>query len=279
MRILSIQSHVVHGYVGNKSAVFPLQLLGIDVSPLNTVQYSNHLGHPRHSGIMFPASHIKDLMEGLIIGGFAEKYDAILTGYVGNSDSLRIIGEQIVKYKSLNEGMRVIVDPVLGDDGKLYCPVDLVAEYQQFIRNADLITPNGFESELLSDLSLSSGISAVMTKLHSMGPKQVVITSVVNLKNEMFLHGSCLIGGAFSIKICHLKQHFTGTGDLFSALLLAYTASLPLKDACLKAVDTMKAVLGKTIELADRNGELAIIESARFILDPPPFSEALDSNS
>ena len=80
-RILSIQSHVASGYVGNRSAVFPLQRLGCEVNFINTVQFSNHTGYGKWTGEIFSAQHIQDVINGLWENGQIERLDAILSGY------------------------------------------------------------------------------------------------------------------------------------------------------------------------------------------------------
>jgi pyridoxine kinase len=78
-RVLSIQSHTVQGYVGNKSAVFPLQLLGFDVDPINSVQFSNHTGYPTFRGQVLNGSQLWDLIEGLAENDLLH-YTHLLTG-------------------------------------------------------------------------------------------------------------------------------------------------------------------------------------------------------
>lgn len=80
-RILSIQSHTVHGHVGNKSAVFPLQLLGFNVDPINSVQFSNHTGYANgFKGDILSGEQLDALMEGLEANGMLSSYTALLTG-------------------------------------------------------------------------------------------------------------------------------------------------------------------------------------------------------
>jgi pyridoxine kinase len=145
--ILSVQSHVVHGYVGNKASTFPLQLLGFEVDPLNTVQFSNHKRYPICTGMAFDMDHFRVLFDGLIDNGFVKDYTHILTGYIGTPRAISAISNEIKRVKELNSDVKVVIDPVLGDDGRLYVETDCVPAYIQILSLADLITPNGFEAE------------------------------------------------------------------------------------------------------------------------------------
>src|SRR4029077_9822970 len=83
MNLLSIQSHVVYGHVGNAAAVFALQRLGIEVWPINTVQLSNHPGYGAWTGRVFDAGVIRELADGVAKRGVFEACDGVISGYVG----------------------------------------------------------------------------------------------------------------------------------------------------------------------------------------------------
>ncbi|KAJ2374238.1 putative pyridoxal kinase [Coemansia sp. RSA 2607] len=235
-RVLSIQSHVVSGYVGNRAATFPLQLLGHEVDVINTVQFSNHTGYNQFHGQRFPAEHILDLFAGLQINGLDTGYTHLLCGYMGNSDNVRAV-ESIAKVLQVtNPGLRFVLDPVLGDDGALYVPEELVALYRDVLCPlASLLTPNQFEAELLTGVTIASLDDArhACDKLHKLGIPNVVITSTRLNGSENTLH---LVGSEmdfttgksdqFFIEFPRLEGYFTGTGDFFAALTMARHASL-----------------------------------------------------
>jgi pyridoxine kinase len=126
-----------------------MQLLGYEVDPLNTVEFSNHTRYSCFTGTSVKESIIADLFRGLIKNDFANEYSHILTGYVGKEDSLETIANNVQILKQLNGNIKVLVDPVLGDNGNLYCPPELVPIYKiKLFPLADIITPNGFEAEL-----------------------------------------------------------------------------------------------------------------------------------
>ncbi len=100
-RVLSIQSTVVHGYVGNKAAMFPLQLHGLDVDPLNSVQLSNHTGYKYCTGQKFDGAQCREIMQGLKKNGLM-KYQYVLSGYMGSLSFLEAVVEQIEELKRDN---------------------------------------------------------------------------------------------------------------------------------------------------------------------------------
>ena len=152
-RVLSIQSHVVHGYVGNKSSSFPLQLLGFDVDQINTVQFSNHTRYKQHTGQLLSSEHLLDLVDGLEANSILHLYSHVLSGYQSAS-SLKVVFETVVKIKRLNPDLFYLMDPVLGDNGQLYCAPECIDLYISMCRVADLITPNDFEAKILTRVAI-----------------------------------------------------------------------------------------------------------------------------
>ena len=154
-RCLSIQSHVVSGYVGNKSATFPLQLHGINVSAVNSVQFACHTGYKhKPKGHVLNGDDLMQLMAGLEENGLAA-FDFLLTGYIGNADFLHKVLDVLKSLKANSANVAYHCDPVLGDHGKLYVPEALVDEYKRnVVPVADVLTPNEFEAELLSDVTI-----------------------------------------------------------------------------------------------------------------------------
>ncbi|KAJ3074883.1 hypothetical protein HDU98_009953 [Podochytrium sp. JEL0797] len=296
-RVLSVQSHVVHGHVGNKSATFPLQLLGFNVDPLNTVQFSNHTGYGFFTGQRLDGAQILDLIAGLERNTLLDQYSHLLTGYLGTESILAAVLELARKLKSRPHPPLFLMDPVLGDNNQLYVPKELVEMYRdKLCPHADIITPNGFEAELLSGVDRMTSYDRVelaLSKLHALGPECVVITSVDFDASSptLALFASHLPSKTlFSIEFPKLEGSFTGTGDLFAALLLARIGSTTagmridkesLVEACEMAVATMHHVLNETIVRMRKQGvdekeaghdmkfrELCLIESKRWIEAP-----------
>ena len=150
-KVLSIQSHVIHGYVGNKAATFPLQYRGWDVDVLNTVQFSNHSGYAHFTGFKCSTEELVDIVEKGLIGSLRIKYDAVLSGYLPNVQALQKVAGIVGQLCEGSENVKWILDPVLGDNGRLYVDRECVAVYQDILQNFKifLATPNQFEMELL----------------------------------------------------------------------------------------------------------------------------------
>ncbi|KAJ2502899.1 putative pyridoxal kinase [Coemansia sp. RSA 1972] len=271
-RILSIQSHVVSGYVGNRAATFPLQLLGHEVDVINTVQFSNHTGYNAVRGDRFSASHVLDLFDGLQTNSL-DAYTHLLTGYMGNSDNVRAVESIAQKLKQKHPDLTFVVDPVLGDDGALYVPQELIALYRDVLCPlATLVTPNQFEAELLTNTKITSLDTAksACDELHRIGVPNVVITSAgLDSSGDHTLHliGSevCPKSGVkhqFAIAFPRLSGYYTGTGDLFAALLLAHYATLApqftepgaLARACELATATLAGIMQATKQHQESTG-------------------------
>jgi len=153
-RVLSIQSHVVRGYVGNRSAVFPLQLLDFEVDFVNSVQFSNHTGYPNWKGQIIGSDEVEELFETLKKNKVI-CYDYVLTGYCRDKKMLEKMVEIIKELKQVNPNLVYVCDPVMGDTwngkGAMYVPEELLPVYRdQVVPIANILTPNQFEAELLT---------------------------------------------------------------------------------------------------------------------------------
>ncbi|RYR18409.1 hypothetical protein Ahy_B03g063031 isoform A [Arachis hypogaea] len=259
-RVLSIQSHTVQGYVGNKSAVFPLQLLGYDVDPINSVQFSNHTDklllffhsvsralkpiihnrmrccvcrYPTFKGQVLNGQQLWELIEGLE-GNDLLYYTHLLTGYIGSVSFLDTVLEVVSKLRSVNPKLIYVCDLVMGDEGKLYVPQELISVYRErVVPVTSMLTPNQFEAELLTGFRIQSENDGrkACNFLHEAGPSKVVITSI-NIDGNLLLVGSHAKEKGkppkqFKIVIPKIPAYFTGTGDLMTALLLVWSNKYP----------------------------------------------------
>ncbi|KAK3426347.1 hypothetical protein EUGRSUZ_F02818 [Eucalyptus grandis] len=250
-RVLSIQSHTVQGYVGNKSAVFPLQLLGYDVDPINSVQFSNHTGYPTFKGQVLNGQQLWELIEGLEANDLLY-YTHLLTGYIGSVSFLNTVLRVVDKLRSVNPKLTYVCDPVMGDEGKLYIPQELVTVYREkVVPVASMLTPNQFEAELLTGYRIVSERDGreACNKLHDAGPSKVVITSI-SINGDLRLIGSHQkekgqVPEQFKILIPKIPAYFTGTGDLMTALLLGWSNKHPdnLDKAAELAVSSLQVLM------------------------------------
>eukprot|EP00050_Salpingoeca_kvevrii_P001452 m.169944 g.169944 ORF g.169944 m.169944 type:complete len:296 (-) comp10375_c0_seq2:3516-4403(-) len=278
-RILSIQSHVVSGHVGNKSATFPLQLLGYDVDAINSVQFSNHTGYASFRGTKLAADELWSIFCGLEANDLLQ-YTHLLTGYVGSAEFLSTVVRIVRRMREINPDLIYVCDPVMGDDGKLYVPEDLVPIFRDELTPlANIITPNQFELELLTGLPTDDRASAyrAIDALHTRGIPTVIVSSFHIDEHHMEVLGSRSDAHqTFAIGFEKIAARFTGTGDLFSALVLAWShlhesSEFPL--AVSKALSTLQAVIQRTVAAAagstdPRSLELRLIDAKRDIEAP-----------
>ncbi|KAL5531277.1 hypothetical protein ACEPAG_4154 [Sanghuangporus baumii] len=152
-RVLSIQSHVTYGYVGGKAAVFPLQCLGYDVDAVNTVDFSNHSGYGRFGGSRATAQDLATIFDTMEANGLLTQ-ERIVTGYIPGAEVLSVVAKLVRKVKLKNPDIIYLLDPVLGDSGKLYVAPDVIPIYRKLLPQATVITPNWFEVETLTGIPL-----------------------------------------------------------------------------------------------------------------------------
>jgi len=280
----------VHGHVGNKSAVFPLQLLGIEVDAIDTVQFSNHTGYGSFKGKVLDADGLWDLIEGLAENGLLV-YTHLLTGYMGSAALLKVVIRIAEKLKQINPDLVYVCDPVLGDNGKLYVPEELVGVYKEsVVPLANIITPNQFEVEQLTGcvIKTEAEARAPFKAFHDQGVQTVVMTSLEGLDTIDASQIGVLAsykpaGGAAGAKggytcslvVPRVDGSYTGTGDLFAALLLAWMNDTPTQPhtAIEKVVATLQAVITRTLSAANGSTkvgdiELRLIQSKRDIEEP-----------
>lgn len=286
-RVLSIQSHVVHGYVGNKSATFPLQVLGFEVDAINSVQFSNHTGYKTIKGQVLQEKELGDLFEGLEANNLLQCYSHLLTGYIGNESFLRRISYIVKKLRQINPNLVYVCDPVMGDNGKMYVPEELLPIYrEEIIPLADIITPNQYEVELLTEnkISTEDDVWSAVQLFHDRGIDTVVISSSeLGDENELRAFLSKKNGCRYIINIPRQGNgiSFTGTGDLFASLFLAHShIADDLGSAFEKTIASLQAVLKRTIEsmptdvlsgkrkVTAQERELKLIQSKSVIENP-----------
>lgn len=230
--VLSVQSHVVHGYVGGRAATFPLQYLGWDVDNINTVNFSNHTGYGFVRGSAIEASNMTALFHGLV--DIKCKYDAIILGYIPSAELIDIMSTNVQLLKTNKPSTIYVCDPVMGDQGQLYVSEDCVEAYRRLLHEGqvDIITPNHFELELLSGCKIinETDLKIATDYLHKTCKiKHIVITSLGDeFKLGAKSHSDTIYCAVSSsddsslqyFRIPVIKSYFTGVGDLFTALLL-----------------------------------------------------------
>lgn len=273
MSILSIQSHVVYGHVGNASAAFPLQRMGFDVWPLHTVQFAAHTGYGPPRGRVFDAAMIDDVMNGLEARSDFSTCEAVLSGYLGSVDIAGAVLRAVGRVKRANGQALYCCDPVMGDEGKgFYVKPDMPA----FIRDkiapcADILTPNLFELEALTETRARShdAIKQAVAKIHAIGPRIVLVTSALVEETPEGAFDMIVSDGAacYRLRTPRLDLVPNGAGDLTAALFLGnYLKDRDVAAALSHAASAVFGILQKT-KAMDRR-ELALIAAQGEIMSP-----------
>jgi pyridoxine kinase len=271
--ILSIQSHVVYGHVGNSAAVFPLQRIGCEVWPLNTVQFSNHTGYPDFRGQAFDATMIDDCVAGVAARGALARCDAILSGYMASPEVGAAILRGVAAAREQNAGAVYCCDPVLGDVGP---GVYVRAGVAEFIREralpaATMLTPNHFELDLISGLPSTdmAGARAALDMLHRRGPHTILVTSLVldDTPADAIDLAVSENGALWRLRTPRAPINVNGAGDIIAALFLAHwlrTRSAP--EAIALAASSVYGLIEATAKAGSR--ELEIVAAQEEFVRP-----------
>lgn len=278
MNILSIQSSVAYGHVGNSAAMFPLQRLGHDVWPVYTVNYSNHTGYGAWRGPMIPASDVRDIVKGIDELGKLGEVDAVLSGYQGGPDIAGAIVDTVARVKELNPNAVYACDPVMGN-AKSGCHVS--DDIPPLLRDkvvpvADIISPNQFELGFLTGRE-ASDLESTIAAAHAareMGPSTVLVTSVLRPERPegtiemMVVSGS----GVWLVNTPHLPFKRNGSGDVTAALFTGhYVSTGDAATALAKTASSVYELLNVTYEADTR--ELALIEAQDAFVQPSELFE------
>lgn len=278
MNILSIQSWVAYGHVGNTSAVFPLQRLGAEVWAVNTVQFSNHTGYGAWTGDVYTGAQVAKIIEGVEARGAFSRCDAVLSGYMGD----RAIGDAILgaaaRVKAANPKAVFCCDPVIGDDdtGDYVRPGIAAFMREHAVPAADIITPNRYEVERLTGNAVrtQADAKAAIRTLQALGPRTVLITSVQT--EETPADAMDMIAGEggqyFLLRTPRERIHVNGAGDAIAALFLFHRlATGSVADALSRAGSSIYGLLRRTAEAGSRE-ILTVAAQDEFILPSKNFS-------
>ncbi|MBN6710675.1 pyridoxal kinase PdxY [Haemophilus haemoglobinophilus] len=272
---LSIQSHVVYGYAGNKSATFPMQLLGIDVWALNTVQFSNHTQYGKWTGMVIPKEQIGEIVQGIDNIGELHQCDAVLSGYIGSAEQVEEIIKAFHKVKERNPNAIYLCDPVMGHPDKGCIVADGVKEglIKTAMAQADIITPNLVELRELSGLAVENfeqAIEAVKVIL-SKGPKKVLVKHLSRVGKDATQFEMLLANedGIWHISrpLHDFSKEPVGVGDLTAGLFLA---NLLNGKSDVEAFEHTANAVNDVMETTHNAGvyELQTIASREWIVKP-----------
>lgn len=266
MKILSIQSAVAYGHVGNSAAVFPLQRIGVEVLPVYTVNFSNHTGYGAWRGPLISPDDVREVIAGIEDRGVLPQIDVVLSGYQGGEGIADVILEAVAKVKAANPSAIYSCDPVMGNakSGCFVAPSIPVLLRDRVVPAADLITPNQFELGFLTGTepdTLESTLGAV-DRIRATGPRTVLVTSVERPDREPGTIEMLAVDdrGAWIVQTPLLPLKANGSGDVTAALFTAhYRRTGDAADALARTTSSVFALLERTHASGER--ELQLVES------------------
>ncbi|MEV6414387.1 pyridoxal kinase PdxY [Kribbella sp. NPDC051718] len=273
MKILSIQSAVAYGHVGNSAAVFPLQRIGVEVLPVYTVNFSNHTGYGAWRGPLISPDDVREVVLGIEERGVFPQIDAVLSGYQGGEGIADVILETVERVKKANPAAVYSCDPVMGNakSGCFVAPAIPVLLRDRVVPAADIITPNQFELGFLTNTepdTLESTLASVEL-VRATGPRTVLVTSVERPDREDGTIEMLAVddSGAWLVQTPYIPMKANGSGDVTAALFTAhYGRTGDLKDALARATSSVFDLLTRTHESGER--ELQLIESQDAYANP-----------
>lgn len=273
MSILSIQSSVAYGHVGNSAAVFPLQRLGVEVWPVHTVHFSNHTGYGEWRGPLLPADDVRAVLRGVEERGAFAEVDAVLSGYQGGEDIGDVILDAVARVKAANPSAIYACDPVMGNakSGCFVHPAIPVLLRERVVPAADLITPNQFELGFLTGTqprTIEETLASV-DLARDLGPSIVLVTSVErpDAPADTIEMMAVTDDGAWIVQTPRLAMKANGSGDVTAALFTAHLLSTG--DPAVALARTSSSVfdlLQNTLDSGER--ELQLVQSQETIAEP-----------
>ena len=276
MNILSIQSWVALGHVGNAAAIFPLQRLGAEVWGVHTVQFSNHPGYGGWAGQVFTGEDVGAVVEGIAARGVLADCDAVLSGYMGDAGVGAAILQAAARVRAVNPAALYCCDPVMGDAGAFYVRAgipELIGS--RAVPMADILTPNQFELEQLAGMRCDSAaavrqaVGALQARMAPRGRRAVLVTSLRTAETPA---GSLDMvaadpGGFALLRTPLLPIAPSGAGDAIAAMFLFHFLRTGNAAAAMEAAGSaLHGVLRRTV--ADGPREMAIIAAQDEIVNP-----------
>jgi pyridoxine kinase len=280
MNVISIQSQVAYGHVGNSAAVFPMQMHGIDVIAVPTTLLSNRPGYPTMRGQILDAELVADVLVGIEERGAVDACEMILSGYLGSPDIAEVVADFVQRAKTRNPHLIYCCDPVLGDrDRGLFVKAGIpLLVRDRLCPLADLITPNHFELEWLCAATART-IDQVIghaRALSARGPSAIIVTSaeLADTPEGQIEMLAIERAAAWRVSTPKLPISPSGTGDLFASLLVsARVRGSDIREALVHAASATFAVLERTAERGTE--EMRIVEAAALLVHPLRRFEAI----
>ncbi len=273
MKVLSIQSAVAFGHVGNSAAVFPLQRIGVEVLPVYTVNFSNHTGYGAWRGPLIAPDDVAAVIEGIEDRGVFPEIDVVLSGYQGGEGIADVIIDAVARVKKANPDAVYACDPVMGNakSGCFVAPAIPVLLRERVVPVADILTPNQFELGFLTDTEPGSIESTLESAdmLRARGPRTVLVTSVERPDREPDTIEMMVVddAGAWIVRTPLIPMKANGSGDVTAALFTAhYRRTGDAADALARTASSVFDLLSNTFAAGSR--ELRLVESQEAYAHP-----------
>jgi pyridoxine kinase len=273
MKVLSIQSAVAYGHVGNSAAVFPLQRIGVEVLPVYTVNFSNHTGYGAWRGPMIAPDDVRAVITGIEERGVLGDIDVVLSGYQGGEGIAEVIIETVARVKAANPAAVYACDPVMGNarSGCFVAPAIPVLLRDRVVPVADIITPNQFELGYLTGTEPSDLPSTLesVDRARELGPRTVLVTSVERPDREQGTLEMLVADdeGAWSVTTPQLPLKANGSGDVTAALFTAhYRETGSAAEALARTASSVFGLLEQTLASGQR--ELQLVEAQEHYAHP-----------
>ncbi|MDT0118144.1 pyridoxal kinase PdxY [Microbacterium sp. PRF11] len=273
MKVLSIQSAVAYGHVGNSAAVFPLQRIGVEVLPVYTVNFSNHTGYGAWRGPLISPDDVAAVITGIEERGVFPEIDVVLSGYQGGEGIADVIIDTVARVKKANPDAVYACDPVMGNakSGCFVAPAIPELLRERVVPVADILTPNQFELGFLTGTEPGSIDSTLDSAdaLRDRGPRTILVTSVERPDRDADTIEMMVVddAGAWIVQTPLIPMKANGSGDVTAALFTAhYRRSGDPADALARTASSVFDLLSNTYDSGSR--ELRLIESQEAYANP-----------
>lgn len=257
-KALSVQDISCLGQCSNTVIMPILSAAGLETVMLPTALLSTHTGGFQGYTFLDLTEEMKKIL--LHLSALPWKFDYLCTGYLGSAEQIGILLQHLPDL--LAPGALRVVDPVMGDEGRLYSIYDhtYVQHMRRLCEGADVITPNLTEACLLADVPYQGPhydemlYKTVLDRLHALGARRVLLTGVLFDRQTIGVLGHEAGGSTFAARSAYIDRHFHGTGDVFTGSLVAFLSrGLSFEAAAERAVRFVAGCIADTVPVMEQH--------------------------